>query len=524
MTSGPVSPNTTLAIVLGFSEFPFTDLDPLEQAAKAANDFIKYLGSQEGLNLPQKNILCLINSRKPPSEIAIEIADFLKNRQEALKHDNMVARDLIFYYVGHGGFTGGDQAYFLALRSTKKGLEGPTSLRMVDLSETLINSARNLRRFLILDCCFAATAGEFFEQSSSLEAMRKKTLDSFPRKGTALLGSSSASNVSRAPKNEQYTMFSGALLEVLQKGNPDREAMLSFDDIGTEIQERIKMKFEGQAVRPKVSSPDEREGDIADIPLFPNRGYRLRVPVQQPEEVLKDRTQAEADLLNFALPYKSEPRIYTFLLLHKIIGIIGLALPLVLALGKIVLEGPGLEPSISSYYYTSMRSIFEIGICAIGILLLLARVNKYEGDGRAGMEIVAGSLACISAIGMVIFPTNSPGVISVISSVHELCTLLFFLLLAYFCINRFTITATEVPTRQKLYRTKVYRLSGYMILGCILGMLISGVPAIKFLTKSFPLVFWFESIIIIAFGWASLTKGTPILKDEVFKSARAGKL
>jgi hypothetical protein len=38
--------------------------------------------------------------------------------------------------------------------------------------------------------------------------------------------------------------------------------------------------------------------------------------------------------------------------LRKAVGIIGTALPFVLAFGKVLLEGPGIQSSVSHYYYT----------------------------------------------------------------------------------------------------------------------------------------------------------------------------
>jgi hypothetical protein len=271
MQGDPVSARSTLAVILGASEYPNAGLDPLKPAANSARDFERYLRSEAGLNLPGENVHNLFDSALSPHLIDDSISTFLKTRQERLMAEGSGrARDLIFYYVGHGGFTPGDQEYFLALRTTTKDREGPSSLRMVDLAGTLAQGARNLRRYLILDCCFASSAYEYFQQSDPVEGIRRKTLDSMPRKGTALLCSSSASNVSLTPKHQDYTMFTGVLLEVLHRGVSDRATALSLADVGAEVLQGIKETYGSKAVRPKVISPDEREGDIASVPLFPN--------------------------------------------------------------------------------------------------------------------------------------------------------------------------------------------------------------------------------------------------------------
>jgi hypothetical protein len=133
-----------------------------------------------------------------------------------------------------------------------------------------------LRRFLIFDCCFAAQAYQEFQSPGPAEAARVKTLEDFPKKGTALLCASSAQDVALAPRGEQYTMFSGALLEVLRAGDPTLESNLTLEQLGERVRVAIREKYPDEAVRPEVKSPDEREGDVAKIPLFPNPALRPR--------------------------------------------------------------------------------------------------------------------------------------------------------------------------------------------------------------------------------------------------------
>lgn len=141
---------------------------------------------------------------------------------------------------------------------------------MSDFARTLKQDARDLRRYLILDCCFAASAFVEFQGTGVAETTRVKTLSEFPKKGTALLCACSAHDVALAPRGDQYTMFSGALLEVLKRGDPSLDFRLSLEQLGDRIKEVIKRKYPDTAVRPEVDSPDQREGDVADIPLFPN--------------------------------------------------------------------------------------------------------------------------------------------------------------------------------------------------------------------------------------------------------------
>src|SRR2546422_1314512 len=91
--------------------------------------------------------------------------------------------------------------------------------------------------------------------------------------------------------------------------------------------------------------------------------------------------------------------VLSYLGLRKAVGIIGTALPFVLALGKILLEGPGIQSSISSYYHTGMRDVFVGSLCAIAVFLISYHGYEQKDD-------IAGDLACVFALGVALFPTT----------------------------------------------------------------------------------------------------------------------
>jgi len=203
--------------------------------------------------------------------------------------------------------------------------------------------------------------------------------------------------------------------------------------------------------------------------------------------------------------------VLSYLQLRKAVGIIGVALPFVVALGKIVLQGPGIQHSISAYYYTDMGNVFVGSLCAIGVFLMSTR--GYDKRDR-----IAGYIACILAIGVALFPEAHAGATSqqkTIGMLHWTLAALLFLTLAYFSLFLFTETNPEKkPTDQKLQRNKVYRACGYTILGSILLIFVLTRPQIETHVESLTPVFWLESLAVVAFGVAWLIKGETILKDK----------
>ena len=149
------APATVAAVILGASEFPYADALPASPAfAGSASAFIAYLKSERGLQLGDDQVLNLFDSDGNVIEQNDRLTEYLLRNQDAT--------DLVVYYVGHGGFLP-DREYFLALRSTKRGAESLTGLRIRALAHALEEHFPGKRVFLILDCCFAGEAVAEFQ-------------------------------------------------------------------------------------------------------------------------------------------------------------------------------------------------------------------------------------------------------------------------------------------------------------------------------------------------------------------------
>jgi Caspase domain len=239
----------------------------LEGSANTAHSFYDYLTGDFGL--PEENVKDLFDSVKSPSGQLHEIGEWLKNQGKLL-------RDLIVFYSGHASFTPGDHAFFLAVRTTKEYVEGATSIRMVDLAQELSIRASFARKYLIFDCCFAGSAVPYFAMGSAASVAVAKIKEVFPPKGTAILCSSSANEVSIAVPGQQYTRFGDALFEVLREGNHRVATDLSLQDVGAHVREKILDKYPADRIRPEVQSPDQNDGDVAKVRLFPNPAIRIQ--------------------------------------------------------------------------------------------------------------------------------------------------------------------------------------------------------------------------------------------------------
>lgn len=220
-------------------------------------------------------------------------------------------------------------------------------------------------------------------------------------------------------------------------------------------------------------------------------------------------------------PKPNDPLVISYMTLRKAVGGIGIALPFVLVLGDIAFfHAPGIQESISRYYYTGMRDVLVGSICAIAVFMI-----SYHGPERT--DDISGDLACLFALGVALLPATplptekATDLEKALGAAHYFSAACLFLTLAYFSLVLFRKRAPQ-PTLQKLKRNSVYLWCGLIILACI----VLTIP-VKLLPGNSPFlrlspVFWLESLAIVAFGVSWLTKGEAILADENRQPPSAG--
>ncbi len=146
------SPQTTLLILLGASAWPFSpEFQSSEAFANAAQRIKTYFLHPRPFGLPEENLLDLFNSNHSPDELDVDMREFLEERMATMKASGQAARDILLYFVGHGGFVGRDADFYLAIRRTRMDNPRASGVQMISLADTLTEKVRYLRRIIILD-------------------------------------------------------------------------------------------------------------------------------------------------------------------------------------------------------------------------------------------------------------------------------------------------------------------------------------------------------------------------------------
>lgn len=200
--------------------------------------------------------------------------------------------------------------------------------------------------------------------------------------------------------------------------------------------------------------------------------------------------------------------VHSYLYLRRAIGIIGTALPAVLIIGKLIVDGGGLQDSISAYFYTDMRGVFVGSMCAVGAFLLSYR-------GYDVIDDIAGNLAGVAAIGVGLFPTapkDPSATAALIGVLHLVFASIFFLTIAFFAIVLFRRTSEMGPSERKVQRNRLYLTCGVLIIACLLAIAVVH-QFFNAATAGLHPELWLESIAVMSFGLAWLTKGEAILGD-----------
>ena len=255
----------TLAIVLGASAYPHDPALDNPRFAASAQALKRYLLAPDGGALAEHQLAWLFDADLPTDALNRAVRDFLAAQVAAVQ-----PRDVLVFCIGHG-FLLERQKYYLALRHHEP--DAPEmSYAFQTLQRTVKREAPNTRRYFVIDACFSGAAlremmGVNPAAESIVRQAEQEARGDLPQHGTALLCAASATSTAAAPEAEAHTMFTGALLRVLE-GGAATAGRLSLRQLGDAASIDIQRRFGENAVRPELSTPDQREGRIDELPLF----------------------------------------------------------------------------------------------------------------------------------------------------------------------------------------------------------------------------------------------------------------
>ncbi|MGW3209182.1 caspase, EACC1-associated type [Streptomyces sp. NPDC001135] len=178
---------------------------------------------------------------------------------QAVRQAAREAEDLLLvYFAGHGLLSPDSGELFLALTHSDSDDPLYTAVRFSELREAMaVSGARN--RVLILDCCFSGRA--------IVEAMgpdvTSVALAQTHTRGGYTLTATSANRPSIARPGEPCTLFTGALLDLVEQGIDDAGPYVTLGDLFRELERTLDPK-------PRQQGSDS----VSQLALAPNPRYR----------------------------------------------------------------------------------------------------------------------------------------------------------------------------------------------------------------------------------------------------------
>ena len=216
-------------------------------------------------------------------------------------------------------------------------------------------------------------------------------------------------------------------------------------------------------------------------------------------------------------PPPDQQLVISYVRLRQALGYVAIAMPFVLALGAWTAERIPWADSVSAYYYTSMRDLFVGTMFAIGVFLFC-----YRGYDRQDNVLTNAAGVAAAAIGLLPMEPHYSKVLIErhrdlegpncyvphgFLGYHFYAVAVFFAIISYLVIFRFTKTDQVAVVGAKRARNRVYVVCGVIMLGCFaaIGLLKWRVPESAIVVP--------ETAAIVAFAIAWLTKGEAILPD-----------
>ncbi len=243
---------------------------------------------------------------------------------------------------------------------------------------------------------------------------------------------------------------------------------------------------------------------------------------------MKNTTRSKLNnILNLDYSEKEKIGLTNQATLRKLVGILGVLLPILLFAGLYIDTGHHSPlPSISHYYFTRVNPVFVIVVSLMAIFLLIYK-------GKEPIDFFLSAAAGIFALCLVLFPTTNLEVaccdgtqetyavaflkVSKFRSLfHYISAAIFLLSLAG--MSLFLFTRSDKPaaarTKNKKRRNLIYIACGVVM---ILSLLVVFAGYLKIISPVFydshNLTFWMEAMAVESFGISWLVKGEMVLKD-----------
>ncbi len=221
-----------VAVVIGNTEYQVatgkqgtTKVGPVKYAVNDAKTMRDYLVKTLGLN--EKNIITKLNADKNDFDAIIGTKDSYENSELAKLIASTGAKEVYFYYSGHGyPFMG--QPYLLGVRSNPKSCK-EQALALQDVY-SILGSLPVEKVNIITDACFSGQ--DISMEASATEFVRRPKPDKLAK--FVIISAAGEDQYANWYKDKKHGVFSYALFKAMQdkaKSDFNGDGVLTFDEV-----------------------------------------------------------------------------------------------------------------------------------------------------------------------------------------------------------------------------------------------------------------------------------------------------
>lgn len=209
--SGLPDPQASRAVLVGVSDY--TTLEQLPAVANNIATLRQVITDADLWGLPDEHCTALLN----PTSID-EVLDAVNTAASA------ASDALLFYFAGHGLLDDRSDLYLALPGSDSDRLY--RAVRYDDIRREVVGTARACYgKVVLLDCCYSGRALQG-GMGGSVDLADHARVD-----GTYLMTASAETSLALAPPSEEFTAFTGALVDKLKHGLPDGPDLLDMETL-----------------------------------------------------------------------------------------------------------------------------------------------------------------------------------------------------------------------------------------------------------------------------------------------------
>jgi hypothetical protein len=263
-----IAQNTT-AVIIGNGEFEssFSKIAPINGNVE---QIYKILSDKRIFNIPRENIKILLNKNNTEIE---------ENLLRESKKDNL--ETFIVYFAGHGYRANLNKLYLISKNSKKIGDHIIGGLDFDFIKDVVIKGSTANNKIIMIDACHSGIAAQSEDENELVNSINVK--------GSYILTSSSADQVSYFNSSHDTTYFTHELVSIFKNGLSNDKEWLSIDDVYESLKNNLAAKK-----LPLPRSKSELSIPTSNFLLANNVQFDIQAIFTQAKGILKNGRIEEA--------------------------------------------------------------------------------------------------------------------------------------------------------------------------------------------------------------------------------------